>query len=71
MAAARLAGAAVLTVEGGRTRKGEVELTAAELAGVRAELLGTLLVRGGRRMPRKPSTAEQKARRRAPEPVAS
>ncbi|RJU01665.1 hypothetical protein D6T65_08975 [Arthrobacter frigidicola] len=71
MAAARLAGAAVLTVEGGRTRKGEVEMTATELAGVRAELLGTLLVRGGRRMPHKPRTAEQKARRRAPEPVAS
>ena len=71
MAAARLAGAAVLTVEGGRTRREEAEVTATELAGVRAELLGTLLVRGGRRMPRTPRSAEQKARRRAPEPVAS
>ncbi len=72
MAAARLAGSAALTLEAGRTRTSEVEAIVDELGGVHSTVLGTILVRGGRKLARRPHRAEPKDRRHpAPEPVAS
>jgi hypothetical protein len=64
MAAGRLAGAAVLTVEAGQSRAADLEASAQELQGVHARVLGTILVKSGRRLARRPHGADNVTRRR-------